>query len=78
MKSQDQYFNIGPYRFMFGPSVRDGETVFAPKIHGFTLWMWNGYYWQIEIADAHDLDGARNTMQHTLSFRKMDMEKVTV
>jgi hypothetical protein len=61
------YFDIGPYKFMFGPSVWDGETVFAPLIYGFSLWMWNGYYWQIKITDCTDLDGARYSMQFKVS-----------
>lgn len=68
-----ELFNIGPYRFMFGPSDRAGATPFAPLIHGFSLWMWNGHFWQLEIEAATDVDGARHAMQFKLAERKAAM-----
>lgn len=50
-------FTVGPYRCRFGPSQ---------SASGFSVWLWNAYYWQIEIEEAHDFDGAKNAMQFKL------------
>lgn len=67
-KMRVRYFNIGPYRFMFGPSTIASDDKFNPLIHTFCLWMWNGYYWHIEIADCPtgDLESAKYAMQFKL------------
>lgn len=55
--SQRREFNVGPYRCMFGPSH-------SPS--GFSVWLWNAYYWQLEIVEAYDFDGAVNSMRFKL------------
>ena len=67
-------FNIGPYRFLFGPSrIEDNPRL--PLRDGFTLWMWNGQYWHIEIKDCSDIEGARNTMQFIIADRKASHDR---
>ncbi len=70
-----KFFTIGNYRFMFGPCRLDGATIHSPLIDGFCLWMWNGHYWHIEIANASDLEGAKYTMQFILADRKAALVK---
>lgn len=74
-KTDAVYFEMAGYKFRFGPSQRDGNTPFSPLVDTLCLWRWNGYYWQVEIADCTDLDGAKYSMQFKLGFEKMDREQ---
>ncbi len=67
-------FEMGGYKFRFGPSQIQGEGRFEHLIDTLTLWMWNGYYWHVEIANCTDLEGAKNSMQFKLAFEKQDRE----
>lgn len=57
-----QEFQIGQRRFKFGPAQKNGNTVFSPLIETLAVWLWNGYYWGIELVDCEDLESAKKEL----------------
>jgi hypothetical protein len=68
-------FEMRGYKFRFGSSQRTGETVFSPLIETLCLWRWNGYYWQIELRDCTDIDGAKYVMLFKLDDERRNLRK---
>lgn len=62
-------FKIGNYRLLFGPSTIEGQNHWDPIINTFSVWLWNGYFWQLEISDCRngDLEAAKYSMGFKLA-----------
>ena len=76
-------FELCGYRFKYGPSLRDGAPVFSSLVAGHSVWLRNGYYWGIVIANADgpfdpELASVKGALQYQISEWRKNTAKARI